>query len=125
MIKNTYESYGSLSKTLHWLNAILIIGMLIFGFILGLLDENPSLQITLISFHKSLGLTILLLILIQFGWSLINVKPALPLTIPLWQQTTAKIVHFCLYLAVFTMVISGWLMSSLTGKKVLFWGWMM
>ena len=34
MLKNTIDNYGSVARTLHWLIAVLVIGMLIFGFLL-------------------------------------------------------------------------------------------
>ena len=122
MWKNTQETYGSAAKSLHWLIALLVIGMLIFGFILTGLADNPTTS-ELIGVHKSVGLTILLLMIIRLCWRFINPQPLLPMTVPLWEQIAARSVHVFFYFALFLMPISGWVMSSLGGHPVNFWGW--
>ena len=108
--------------TLHWLIAFLVIGMLIFGFLINDIPKGPS-QTFAISLHKSIGLTILLLMLFRFVWRYLSPIPALPITVAMWEQKAARAVHVFLYLALFLMPISGWMMSSLGGHPVMFWGW--
>lgn len=120
MLKNTIDTYGSVAKFLHWLIALLIIGMLIFGF---LLDYVPKpLQEQLIGLHKSIGLTILLLLLLRLIWRFFNIQPVYPITIAPWEQIAARSVHYCFYIAIFLMPMTGWLMSSFGGHPVNFWG---
>jgi cytochrome b561 len=120
MLKNTIDSYGSVTKTLHWLIAVLIIGMLVFGFFLE--DIPKPLRGEMIGLHKSIGLTILLLIILRLIWRYINPVPMLPMTVPLWEQIAARLVHLLFYLFLILMPLSGWIMSSLGGHPVLFWG---
>ena len=121
--KNTQGTYGSVTKTLHWLIALLVIGMLIFGFVLGNMPNSPM-KGTLIDLHKSVGLTILLLMIIRLCWRFINLQPMLPITVPLWEQIAARTVHVFLYILLFAMPLSGWVMSSLGGHPVIFWSWL-
>ncbi len=124
MIRNTPTTYGSVAKTFHWLIAILIIGMLIYGFILvNLKNTNPYREI-LIGVHKSIGLTILLLVILRLFWRFINIQPPLPITVPLWEQICAKSAHFFLYILMFLMIFSGWSLSSFGGHPVKFWGFL-
>lgn len=120
MLKNTADSYGSVTKTLHWLIALLVIGMLIFGFILDGMPKG-SMKDTLIGLHKSVGMTVLLLMVIRLSWRFINPQPVLPITIPRWEQRAARGLHFLLYIVLFAMPVSGWVMSSLGGHPVMFW----
>lgn len=121
MLKNTSTTYGSVAKTFHWIIAILIIGMLIFGFILvNLKNTNPHREM-LIGLHKSIGLTILLLVILRLFWRWINIQPPLPITVPFWEQMLAKSAHFFLYILIFLMIFSGWSLSSFGGHPVKFW----
>ncbi len=121
MLKNTIDNYGSVARTLHWLIAVLVIGMLIFGF---LLESIPKpIRGEMIGLHKSIGLTILLLILLRLIWRFINIQPVLPISVPPWEQIAARSVHILFYLVLLLMPLSGWIMSSLDGHPVFFWKW--
>lgn len=121
MIKNTPKTYGSMAKFFHWIIAILIIGMLIFGFILVNLKTTNPYRETLIGLHKSIGLTILLLVILRLIWRFVNIQPPFPVTVPLWEQISAKSAHFFLYILIFVMIFSGWSLSSFGGHPVVFW----
>lgn len=122
MLSNTTDSYGSVTKTLHWLIALLVLGMLIVGFVMASLPEGPT-QHSLIAWHKSIGMTLLLLMVIRLGWRFANPPPALPATVPHWEHLAARSLQNLFYLLLFAMPISGWVMSSLGGHSVMVWGW--
>ena len=105
--------YSSGSKFFHWLVALLVVVMLIFGFFL---DSIPE-QYASIAFlmHKSTGLTILALMLLRMFWIVRTGKPALPATVPVWQKALAHLVQYALYLFVILMALSGWTMSVAGG----------
>ncbi len=119
MLKNTANAFGSFVKVMHWLTAVLVIGMLIFGFFLE--SFSDSLKGSMIALHKSIGLTILLLIVLRLIWRIFNKQPGYPLTIPKWEQFCARSVHYLFYIILIFMPATGWLMSSLGGHKVEFW----
>jgi len=121
MLRNTVDSYGSLTKTLHWLIAILIIAMLALGFLLESIPEH--LRGFWVGLHKSVGLTLLLLMFIRLIWRFLNIQPLLPITVPAWEQLAARSVHVFLYLVLFAMPVTGLAMSSYGGHPVFFWGW--
>lgn len=123
MIKNTINTYGSVTKNLHWLIAVLVIGMLAFGYVLGYIPDNNPMKSTLIGLHKSVGLTILLLIILRICWRFVNVQPSLPITVPPWEKLAARTVQAGFYITLLVMPISGWLMTSFGGHPAMFWGW--
>lgn len=111
---NTSSSYGSVAKFFHWLIALLVITMLIFGYFLG--DIPEEYQGMAYNLHKLTGLTILLLMILRGLWALMNVKPALPFDMPQWQRSAARIVHFLLYFTLIAMPTVGWLGAILAAR---------
>lgn len=108
------QSYTRTAKALHWLIALLIIGMLCLGLYMDALPFN-ALKFQLIQTHKSIGITILLLVVVRLLWRFTNPAPMLPAHMPLWQKATAHITHLALYVLMFAMPISGYVMSDAAG----------
>lgn len=114
MIKNTSSAYGSVAKFLHWLIAVLLIGMLTFGYFL---DDIPKDYKGMVyNIHKLTGLTILTLMVIRVLWALINPRPKLPRNTPLWQRIAARATHDSLYFFAILMPLAGWIGSSAAEK---------
>jgi cytochrome b561 len=119
-IRNTEDSYGSVSKFFHWFIALLVIGMLSFGFFMDTLPKAYKPPVYF--FHKSTGLLILLLVVSRVVWTLGNKKPTLPTSIPHWQALGAKFGHFLLYLLLLAMPATGLLMSVASNRLPSFYG---
>ena len=114
-LKNT-ETWGGVSRTLHWL----IVALLILQGALGLLhDDLPRGTIRL---HVSLGITILALAIVRLAWRLYAGRPAPVAGVSAGQQRLAAIGHFILYLLLFAVPISGWLMSNYGDHAVRWFG---
>jgi cytochrome b561 len=64
-----------------------------------------------------------MLMLLRAGWTLLNVKPLLPVGTPSWQRSGVRIVHFLLYVFLILMPLSGWLMSVAAGRAPTVWHW--
>lgn len=113
MIKNSTTAYGSVAKFFHWVVFVLLITMLVVGFFM---DDMPKdLKPLTFNIHKLTGLTILALMCLRLGWTLMNTKPALPMPVPLWQRLAERLVHFSLYFFVILMPIVGWVGSVAAG----------
>ena len=80
------------------------------------------LKIQLYMTHKSVGLTVLALMLLRLAYRLKNPPPALPDGIPGWQKIASHISHALLYLLLFAMPISGWLMNGASGFPMKYFG---
>ena len=112
--------YNPTAKMLHWLVA----GMVVTQFILANLAEraedagNEVRELELFANHRSVGITILALMIFRLIWRLMNNPPALPGAIPKWQVTASRISHWSMYGVLFVMPITGWLMSSASGASV-------
>ncbi len=117
----TEQHYGAAAKWLHWLIALMVFGLIGVG--LYMVEQRISPQtIRLYMTHKSIGLTVLLLMLLRVGYRIKNRPPALPVATPRWQKVAAHISHIGLYTLLFAMPISGWLMNSASGFPMKYFG---
>jgi len=72
--------------------------------------------------HKSVGITILALAILRLTWRWLNPTPALPETLKPYQRVLAHSTHALMYLLLFAMPLSGWIMSSARGFPVSWFG---
>ena len=68
-LKNTREEWGSVSMALHWLVVVLILMMAVIGLTMGDLPNGPD-KIWVYALHKSIGITILVLVVLRLAWRL-------------------------------------------------------
>ena len=59
--------YTATAKSLHWIMAVLIIGLLALGFYMQDLPLSPE-KLKLYSWHKWAGVTAFLLVLVRLAW---------------------------------------------------------
>jgi len=112
-LKNTYQDYGAISKLLHLLVALSVIGMLVIGFFM---DDIKFIVPNVGAIHKVTGLIVLSLAGLMILWETFNQKPAYPITMPRWQQILAKTIQHSLLLLIILMPLSGWIMATAAGK---------
>jgi cytochrome b561 len=74
------------------------------------------------AWHKWIGLTVLVLTLARLGWRLRHPPPALPATVTRWERALAPRAHLLLLALLLALPVSGWLMSSAGGVKVIWFG---
>jgi cytochrome b561 len=118
-LRDTVSSFGKVSIANHWITAVLIIGLLCLGWYVEDLPKGPE-KAALIGWHKSFGLTVLILSLFRLYWRRTSPTPA-----PLGQATPVQLkvatsVQHVLYAAIALMPLTGWLMSSSAGRDVSF-----
>ncbi len=113
--------YSLPAMLLHWLMAAMILTALPLGLYMHNLPLSTR-KLQLISYHKWLGITVLLLWGLRVLWRLWQQPPALPVLMPHWQRRLAHWVHGLLYVLMFAIPLSGWLMSSAKGFPVVYFG---
>jgi cytochrome b561 len=121
-IGNTEAGYGIITIALHWVMAALLIGLALLGlYMVALPDVGfDTRKITLILYHKELGMLALALFAVRLAWRVTNILPHLVEELPDWQKVTARFVHLCFYALMFALPMTGWLMSSAAGFPVSF-----
>jgi cytochrome b561 len=121
MLKNTQNSFGSVSRIFHWLMSIMIICLLCVGFYMSGLENSPG-KFEIYGLHKSTGVVVLLLVLLRIVWRLMNITPNLLDTMPSWQVLGYKIGITAMYILMLGMPISGVLMSRFGGHDISVFG---
>lgn len=113
--------YTPTAIALHWLAAALILANLAFGLYVSGMTLSPA-KLRYLSWHKWVGVTILLVSAARLTWRLRHVPPALPGTMRPWEVRAANASHALLYVLFFAAPISGWLMSSALGFQTVYLG---
>ena len=121
MLLNDQRRYGLLAQSLHWLTAGLILVMLPLGFYMADLPIGQQ-KFDLYQFHKSLGLTILLITLLRLGWRAVNRPPPLPAPLAGWERAAARWTHAALYALLIAQPLVGFLHSNAANFPVVWWG---
>ncbi|SAL14538.1 cytochrome B561 [Caballeronia terrestris] len=106
---------------LHWLIALCIIAMLGIGLYMVGLPKGLPFKATVINFHKSLGLTVFLLVLIRIMVRMAYGGPPLP-PMQTWQRAAASTTQALLYVCMVGMPLTGYLGSSFNKYGTRFWG---
>ncbi|MFV8782524.1 cytochrome b [Microbulbifer sp. SA54] len=124
MLINTRQCYGTVAIALHWLMAMLLIGLIALGLYMTSLPDVgfDKEKLGLIVLHKECGILALALAMVRLAWRVGNVLPELVGDLPDWQKVAARFVHLCFYGLMFALPISGWLMSSAASIPVFFFG---
>lgn len=115
---NTVSRYNNIAISLHWLLALLIIGMLAVGkFMVGLDDTDP-LRFNLTQWHKTFGILILLLSVFRLLWRMTHRAPTHPEKAPAWERVAAGVSHVALYALLFIAPVTGWMLVSVSPLNI-------
>jgi len=121
-LRNDARNYGLIAITLHWVVALAVIGMFALGVWmtgLGYYDpwyrQGPAL-------HKSVGVLILLLMLLRLARRLLDPPPPAEPGASALEQRLALLAHQAMYLLLFAIAISGYLISTADGRGIAVFG---
>jgi len=111
-------TYGIVTKTFHWLTALLILTVAPLGAIAYRLpyetNEQLALKAQLFSLHKTLGIVVFLVALARIVWALTQPKPG-PLHPEKRAETfLASLVHWLLYISLVAVPLTGWIHHAAT-----------
>ncbi|MEQ9261191.1 MAG: cytochrome b/b6 domain-containing protein [Roseovarius sp.] len=133
-LANTRASYGGVTKTFHWLTALLILSAIPLGLIASDLAHEiqaPGAQPTeaqitrtalLFSLHKTLGVTVFFVALLRILWAISQPKPGLLNGDRLPEAMAAHTVHWLLYGSLLFVPLSGWVHhAATTGFAPIWW----
>lgn len=106
------KRYTSVAISLHWLIAIVLIGLVAIGKYMNELEQTDSFRFELIQWHKSFGILALLLIVLRILWRFSHRPPRLSSRMPAWERFAASATHLFMYLLMLVIPLSGWIMVS-------------
>ncbi|MBA2651793.1 MAG: cytochrome b [Tatlockia sp.] len=119
LIKNTQDRFGIIAISLHWIIAPLMIGLIILGLYMVYLPISLE-KLRLYGWHKEYGFLVLGLAILRLGWRITNITPQL--SIPAWEEMSARMVHWTFYGFMLVLPMTGWLLTSAAGLPVSFFG---
>lgn len=116
-LRNTKNSFGTVTKLFHWSMALLVIGLLAVGLYMTGMELSPD-KFKVYGLHKSFGIVVLALVFLRVLWRILSTQPdALP-THKKSEKILAGLAHLGLYCGMIVMPLTGWLMSSAKGFSV-------
>lgn len=122
-ILNTTMRWGAVSKAFHWIIVVLILVQFTLGRIAHELPPFSPDKFNVLKYHKSIGLTILALVVLRLIWRVLNpAVPLLPTTLKPYERVLAKFTHAALYVVLFAQPISGWLLTSASNFPIRWFG---
>jgi cytochrome b561 len=122
-LKNTPKRFGLVSKALHWVIALLIIGLIALGYYMVGLTYFDRWYNESLSLHKGCGMLALGLAVIDLGWKWYSPSPPFPDSISGPQRSAATAMHRLLLAMMLLIPVTGYAISTSDGKSVSIFGW--
>lgn len=116
MLADTLKSYGWITILVHWISAVLVISIFGIGFYMVDLSYYDDGYHELPKLHISLGLLLGFLMVLRVLWRIANRGKPKPLDshTPLIRRLAASM-KYALYLLIFTMIATGYLVTTAKG----------
>ncbi len=104
------QRYTGVAIVLHWVIAVLILANVALALSVDALPDGWVRPV--IDTHKSIGMTVLGLVLLRILWRVSHAPPPLPQVYPRWERLAAHVGHALLYLVILAIPISGLMHDS-------------
>jgi cytochrome b561 len=114
------NSYSPLQKILHWLIALLVLGMLAVGLYMvyrGNATNFDDLTNTLYTWHKTVGFVVLWLVVVRAFVRLTRGAPPPEPSLNILQRIAAEVTHLGIYLLLLVVPVLGWVGVSAYGAR--------
>lgn len=121
--RNSSQDWGWLSMILHWLSALVVFGLFGLGLWMVELDYYSPWYRTAPDIHRSVGVLLLLFTLWRLLWRKMNMTPQDLPTHKRWERSAAHVAHGLMYVLLFVIMFSGYLISTADGRGVSVFGW--
>lgn len=116
------QRYTYTAMLFHWLVAVLVVAAFTLGLVMTDIPGLTPTKLRYFSWHKWIGVTVLMLAVLRVLWRLFHPSPAYPDTMARWQQSAANGLHILLYLLIFAVPLSGYFYSLASGVPVVYLG---
>ena len=114
--------YTEVAQHLHWITPPIVLAQVAIAWVMLSLPPGAAQGGFLFNLHKSIGITIWLLIALRLTWRFTHPAPPPGPDMPRWQDLVGRTTHWLMYLVLFAMPISGYVMSAMGSHGVQFWG---
>ena len=125
-LTNSRDRFGGVTRSLHWLTALLILSNFPLGVIANRLPydtaEALAQKAQLFSLHKTLGVAVFFVALVRILWALSQPRPAALHPDRKVETALAGVVHWVLYISLVAVPLSGWVHhAAVTGFAPILW----
>ncbi len=120
-MKHTTHGWGWVIITLHWVTAIAVFGMFAVGLWMVDLNYYSDWYKTAPHWHKSVGLLLAGVTLFRLIWRFLKPRP--PRLGSKLEQVVASIAHLLIYLLLFSLFFSGYLISTADNRAIDVFNW--
>jgi cytochrome b561 len=121
--RNSARRYGLFSILLHWGSALAVFGLFGLGLWMVGLDYYSSWYRRAPDLHKSVGMLLLLATLLRLLWRFASPPPPALSSYSALTRKGAALMHGVLYLGLFALMFSGYLISTADGRGIEVFGW--
>lgn len=120
VLRSTTRAWGFVVKTFHWGMLLILAVTIPLGLYMTGLPLGPH-KVRLYALHKSIGITLLGLVILRALWRLSEKRPEEP-AMPRWQSRAATASALGLYLLLIVIPLTGWLFNSAAGFPLSWFG---
>ena len=121
--ENERDRYGRVSRFLHWTIAILIIALIPMGIFASIIPEDTEYRNAYYVVHKTIGVIVFALLLFRLLWNRKSPRPPLDASLTPRERKLAHGVHIALYVMMFAVPLTGFIMTSFHGYPTFFFLW--
>lgn len=112
------DKYPILMRLMHWSVGLLILGIIGAGWYMVDLEDSVSYKYDIYHWHKSFGVLVIFLVFARLMIRWASKVPELPDSMPTYQRKLGTLVHWLLYLFMFLIPVSGYMMSDAAGRDI-------
>jgi cytochrome b561 len=123
MLKNSPRDYGLVTKLLHWLVALLLLGLIWLGWYMVDLSYYDPWYHDALTAHKALGMIVLGLGLAKIAWTVYSRLPKYSSSLKPWERISAHAMHLTLFVMMVAIPVTGYFISTSAGDAISIFGW--
>jgi cytochrome b561 len=120
---NTADSYGIITKAIHWLSAMAIVVLFALGYWMVDLSYYSEWYQLAPHWHESIGVLLLIVTFYRVFWRWLSHPPQAIESHRPFEKMAAKLVIAALFILLFTVMISGYLITSADGRAIEVFTW--
>ncbi len=117
-LRNTSTRFGSVSIIVHWLVALAVYGMFGLGLWMVTLGYYDNWYHQAPELHKSIGMVLFAVMIARLAWRFISPPPKPLSSYSPLVRISAIGAHLMLYLLLFAILITGYLISTADGAPI-------
>ena len=121
--RNSARRYGLVSILMHWGSALAVFGLFGLGLWMVGLDFYSSWYRRAPALHKGIGILLLLAMLLRLVWRFASPPPPALASHAASTRRGAPLMHGLLYLGLFALTLSGYLIATAEGRGIEVFGW--